>query len=324
MKVAKDNGSKRCVGFPEGTCNVILDAEFIEGYSKKQGGPAREKEVREWGIKTSKWSDETDEEYLIRKEKQKGNKEIDMRGTEIWFRGDMCPECKGKYGQSKRKKKKRKLQQRQDDHELDVLKILMSELTLKESGENQDDNYSFQDQLVLDQLFRLIQKENMTLEKIGGESELLFDSADLAGLEEKIWWTVNHIYKKGKKNWNYEPNTTQLKKFLAKLEGVWCEKCMENTYNLSENICENNNCYGQDKISGKGSVNEIIRKKCVTRKRAKLKDGSGIIEDITEEHPNLEDSIKTGKGNIVWKITSSGVKRVAQNEMFNEIRNKSL
>ena len=52
-----------------------------------------------------------------------------------------------------------------------------------------------QDQLVLDQLFRLIQKENMTLEKIGGESELLFDSADLAGLDEKIWWTVNHIYK---------------------------------------------------------------------------------------------------------------------------------
>ena len=71
-------------------------------------------------------------------------------------------------------------------------------------------------------------------------------------------------------------------------------------------------------------MNEIIRKKCVTRKRAKLKDGSGIIEDITEERPNLEDSIKTGDGNIVWRITSSGVKRVAQNEMFNEIRNKSL
>ena len=145
MRVAKDDRSKRCIGFPEGTCNVILDADFIEGYSKKQSGPARVKEEKGWGVKVEKWSDETDEDYSERKEKEKGNKETDMRETEIWFRKEvMCPGCKEKRGQSIRRTKKRRLQQRQDDHELDVLKILMSELTLKDSGESQDDHYSFQ------------------------------------------------------------------------------------------------------------------------------------------------------------------------------------
>ena len=81
MKVAKDNGSKRCVGFPEGTCNVILDAEFIEGYSKKQSGPSRVKEEKGWGVKVEKWSDETDEEYSERKEKEKGKEEQRMKKT---------------------------------------------------------------------------------------------------------------------------------------------------------------------------------------------------------------------------------------------------
>ena len=239
---------------------------------------------------------------------------------------NLCYSCRYRRGQKIRKKKSRQLQQRQDEHELKILKILMSELSTKGGREAKGLNSMY----FLNGLFDLIKNET-DYKIIGNKVKLLFNNIDLEETSKKVWWTVSHMDAKAHKGWDEggvptyftQTNNTQIPKFLAKLEGVWCEKCRKNYYNLSENICKNPECPGRQ-LDPRGdmepSTNEVNRFVCAKRKRARLKNGE--IERITEENPDPLDDIKNNDGNIVWRITLRGATRVAYVEQMNWIQGR--
>ncbi len=367
MLIGGKSGKKWCVGFPAGSCSV-RDSGALAGADKEGLGK-----------------------------------------YEMGFIGDICFSCNQKRGISKRKKKKVKLLHRQNEHELSILKILMSELTVKKSGQSKpskmgvrkgedfsgglEEQETGHDPSVLDDVFKFIQYGNVNdLDQVANKMVSIFRDVDREDpLSQRVWWTQTHILDKSKAGWkegfteagfaedgkgtgkyvqdkdrNFievssvldkslveigtltyniktsvipSTNTRQIQKFLYRLEGVRCEECNRNTYNLSENICTNPECPGRmideygDSVPSTNIKNQGGK---VVRKRATLGVSSRKIMAITDHHPNPEDKVQiknsfidqsTGKErkdiqNIIWRITREGVVWVALNETLNRFDQK--
>ena len=359
MLIGGKSGKKWCIGFPEGYCSVREDGSLEKASKKKKAG-----------------------NFLTPEEKY-------YNGFTPTKNGDICFSCNLKRGMSKRNSKKMKLLHRQDEHELSMLKILMSELTVKKPRQSKsskmdgkgrlirgslEDHHTEQDQLFLDDLFKFIQHGNVNdLDQVADYVGSVFRKVESKGpLDERVWWTQTHILDKSKAGWkegftetgfdkdgkgtgkyvkdadgNFvevssvlgkslvkigtstyniktgvipNTNTGQIQKFLARLEGVRCEGCNKNKWNLSENICKDTECpgrvideYGEivpsTNIKNQG-VNVVRKRARLGQKRKefekqtplsegdwrpKLDVSSRTIVEITDHHPNAEEAIQIKK-----------------------------
>ena len=213
-----------------------------------------------------------------------------------------------------------------------------------------------EDKLMLKVLLELVRNQT-DLAKVDLEAKSLFERSgiylessneerigDYSGkLSKNVLWTAAHVFEKWNegldegdkdKNGNIrlkkypETNLAQVKRGLAELEGVRCEQCMKNTYNLSDNFCENNECPGRTRDEYGDmmpSTNMNVERKLVVRKRVKLDSRGKIIGKVMEERPvpDIDNIAKVTKdGNIVWKINRDGVGAVATYELLCAFRGR--
>ena len=217
-----------------------------------------------------------------------------------------------------------------------------------------------EDKSMLEVILRKVRNQT-DLAKVDFEARSLFEDSGVyvessneevnrAHYSEKytrnVLWTANHVHDK----WNEgldegdkdnvgdiklkkypETNIASVKRGLAELEGIRCEQCGKNTYNLSDNFCENNECPGrtQDEYGDMiPSTNMNVERQLVVRKRAKL-DRRGVIERVMQENPvpdivNITKVVKIDgeNGHTVWKINRDGVGAVATYELLCAFRGR--
>ena len=249
-------GYRQCIGFPVGSCSVMKSGKLDKATKEELA---------------------VIEELPVEQQKDLLDKTLGKRIAryEAGFMEGLCNSCSEKKGISKRKKKIMKLRQRQDEHELSILKILMSKLTVKKKrtsmSSKTDGKGRFirdslekheieEDRLFLDRLFTIIRNKTKLedLPVVNDKTRELLREVDWENDMEKVWWNVTHIYDKSKAGWREgftesgegegkyiedkenlgwfiespkggyiemtrvipKTNTRQIKKFLARLEGV--------------------------------------------------------------------------------------------------------